>query len=198
MKSRNSSLAKPVPLSETTMSGNPWVAKTCRSFSIVAVPLVLVVGYTSIHLLYSSITIRNNCPINGPALSICMSWDRGFSGHSQGCRCAAAGAALCNWHTLHDLTLSSMQCLYPALATIGSSEPDFSFWPFLGGWCAGPLKAVSDPELVSPHGSPTRYNHCVCLIRLSSRRKAPCFCQGIYHPSSAELFWEPAVALASK
>ena len=93
------------------------------------------------------------------------------------------------------MTWPYLQCFYPALATIGSSEPDFSFWPFLGGWCAGPLKAVSDPELVSPHGSPTRYNHCVCLIRLSSRRKAPCFCQGIYHPSSAELFWEPAVAL---
>ena len=54
----NSSLAKPVPLSETTLSGNPWVAKTCRNFSIVAVALVIDVGYTSIHSLYVFITIR--------------------------------------------------------------------------------------------------------------------------------------------
>ena len=39
-----------------------------------------------------------------------------------------------------------LQFLYPALATIGSSAPDFSFWPFLGGRCAGPLKAVSDHD----------------------------------------------------
>ena len=72
----------------------------------------------------------------------------------------------------------------PVLATIGSSSPYFSFWPFL-----------ADPELVSPHGSTTRYNHRMWLICFSSRRKAPAFCQGIFHSSPAELFWEPAVAL---
>lgn len=51
MKRSNSSLVNPVPLFETTMSGNPWVAKTCLSSSIVAVALVLGAGYTSIHLL---------------------------------------------------------------------------------------------------------------------------------------------------
>ena len=33
------------------------------------------------------------------------------------------------------------------------------------------------------------------LICFSSRRKAPAFCQGIFHSSLAKLFWEPAVAL---
>ena len=94
MKSPFFSLAKPVPLSETTMSGNPWVAKICPSFSIVAFALVLDVGYSSIHLQYASITIRNNGPINGPAWSICKR-DQGVSGDSQGSRGAAAGAALC-------------------------------------------------------------------------------------------------------
>ena len=83
----------------------------------------------------------------------------------------------------------------PALATIGSSPPYFSFWPFLGGRYADPLRVVSDPELVSPHGSTTRYNRRMWLICFSSRRKAPAFCQGIFHSSPAELFWEPAVAL---
>ena len=83
-----------MPLSEITMLGNPWVAKPCQSFSVVAVALVLDVGYTSIHLPYASITIRNNCPINGPAWSICMR-NQSFSGHSQGCRGAAAGTAIC-------------------------------------------------------------------------------------------------------
>ena len=49
------------------MSGNPWAAKTFRSFSIVVVALVVDVGCTSDHLLYAPITIRNNCHINGPA-----------------------------------------------------------------------------------------------------------------------------------
>ena len=79
-----------------------------------------------------------------------------------------------------------LQCLYPALATIGSSPSYFSFWPFLSGRYAGPLRAASDPELVLPHGSPTRYNHCLCLIRFSSRRKAPGFWQGI---SSLQPCW---------
>ena len=112
-----------------------------------------------------------------------------FSGHYQGCR----GAALCNWHTLHDLTLSSISVSSPGhhryLRAI------FFIWPFLGGQWSGLLWAVSDPELVSPHGFLTRYNHCVCSTRFSSRRKAPGFCQGIYHPSPAELFWEPDVEL---
>ena len=112
MKSRNYSLAKPVPLSEITMSGNPWVAKTCRSFSILAVALVLDAEYTSIHLLYASITIRNNCLKNDNVWSICRR-DQAFSGHSQGCRGAAAGAAPCYGHNLHDLTLSSISVSSP-------------------------------------------------------------------------------------
>ena len=71
----------------------------------------------------------------------------------------------------------------------------FFICSFLGGQWAGPLRAFSDPELESPHGSRKRYNHCVCSTRFSSRRKAPGFCQGICHPIRAELFWEPDVEL---
>ena len=98
--------------------------------------------------------LLNNCPINDPTWSICMR-DQDFSGHSQGCR----GAALWNWHTLHDLTLSSMSASSPGHHRL--LRAIFFVWPFLGGRWAGPLRAVSHPGLVSPHGSPTRYNQQV-------------------------------------
>jgi len=77
IKVPNSSLVNPVPLSETTISGNPWVAKTHQSNSIVAIALILDVGYTFIHLLHALISIRNKCPINGLAWFICK-WDQGL------------------------------------------------------------------------------------------------------------------------
>ena len=48
--------------------------------SIVAVALILNVGYTSIHLLHALITTRNKWPINGQAWFMCK-WDQGLSGH---------------------------------------------------------------------------------------------------------------------
>ena len=92
------------------------------------------------------------------------------------------------------MTWRYLQCLYPPWPQ--QVAPRHIFHPpFLGGQWAGPLRAFSDPELESPHGSRKRYNHCVCSTRFSSRRKAPGFCQGIYHPIRAELFWQPDVEL---
>lgn len=105
IKVPNSSPVNPVPLSETTISGNPWVAKTHQSSSIVSVALILDVGYTSIHLLHALIMIRKKCPVNGPAWFMCK-WDQDLSGNSQGWRGAVAGAALWSPQTSHHWTLA--------------------------------------------------------------------------------------------
>ena len=69
-------------LSLTSCSGNPCVANSFLSLSIVLAALVVVIEITSGHFEWLSTTTRNIVPKNGPAKS---TWIRchGRAGHSQ-------------------------------------------------------------------------------------------------------------------
>ena len=69
-KSSNSLPTKLLPLSVTTISGSPWVAKAIRNFSVVALEVELVMGNASIHFECESNWMRNIFPRNGPALHL--------------------------------------------------------------------------------------------------------------------------------
>ena len=66
MNCQNSSLVKLVPLSVTSCSGSPNVAKVLIIFSIVTSDVDDFVMCTSIHLECASMRIRNICPKKGP------------------------------------------------------------------------------------------------------------------------------------
>ena len=92
------------------------------------------------------------------------------------------------------MTWPYLQCLYPPWPQ--QVAPRHIFHLAIPGWAVSrSSKSFFWPRAGSPHGSRKRYNHCVCSTRFSSRRKAPGFCQGIYHPIRAELFWQPDVEL---
>ena len=66
MNCQKSSLVNVLPLSVTSCSGSPNVAKTLLIFSLVTSDVDDFVMCTYIHLEYSSIKIRKMCPKKGP------------------------------------------------------------------------------------------------------------------------------------
>ena len=58
----NSPLVKTVPLSDTIVSGKPWVANDHLSLSIVAAEVAVFIGYKSNHLECALTMIRNMYP----------------------------------------------------------------------------------------------------------------------------------------
>ena len=79
-----------VPLSDTTISGSPWVAKIDRSTSVVTAVVAEETRLTSSHFELASTRTRYMCPRKGPAKSICKR-DQGRWGHSHGCSGTGAG-----------------------------------------------------------------------------------------------------------
>ena len=64
----NSSIVNAVPLSETKMSGSPYVANMVLSFSMITVDVTEPITARSIHVEWASIKIRNSPPPRkGPA-----------------------------------------------------------------------------------------------------------------------------------
>ena len=63
----NLCLVKQVPLFVTTVSGNPWTANDCGSFSTVAVDMQMSIGYTFNHFECASTSTTNIFPVDGPA-----------------------------------------------------------------------------------------------------------------------------------
>ena len=87
---RNSALVKAVPLSDTTVSGNPCVANTDLRTERTFPELVEDTMCASIHFECASTNTKKIFPIKGPAWS---TWilDQGRVGHSQGCKGVGAG-----------------------------------------------------------------------------------------------------------
>ena len=81
------------PLSETRISGNPWVENMFLSAFVVAADVVEGTTTTSSHLVCASMTTRNIFPRKGPAWSTCTRV-HGLPGHSHGCKGATEGAFL--------------------------------------------------------------------------------------------------------
>ena len=87
MNRRNSSLVKLVPLSVTSCSGSPNVAKVLLIFLIVTTDVDDFVMCTFIYLECASMRIRNMCPKRDQH----NSRDHSCSGHSHGWSGAAGG-----------------------------------------------------------------------------------------------------------
>ena len=87
-KSSNSFPTKLLPLSVTTISGSPWVAKAILNLPIVALEVELVMWNASIHFECEPTRMRNIFPRNGPTLH--RLWrTQGLCGNSQGCNGAS-------------------------------------------------------------------------------------------------------------
>ena len=67
IKFSNSLLVNTDPLSETIMSGKPWVEKINLNFSIVTAEVAAVTGWTSSHLECESVNTKKYLPKHGPA-----------------------------------------------------------------------------------------------------------------------------------
>ena len=92
----NSSLVKAVPLSDMTVSGNPWVAKVDLSTEIIFEQFVEGTVLASIHFEWA-------CPV----WSMCI-LDQDWFGHSQRCKWAGIGDFCANWHASQSFAFLSI------------------------------------------------------------------------------------------
>ena len=88
-------------------TARPWIANILLNHSSVARVVALCTGNTPIHLECASMGTRNIVPCIGTVYTR-WSRDHGFTGQSQGCSLASAGAARWSWHTEPSLCF---QCL---------------------------------------------------------------------------------------
>ena len=103
----NSSDVNCGPLSDTSCSGIPYAANSCRSILTVLVVEVQFISKTLGHFEWASTMTRNDLPKNGPANSI---WTRchGFVGQVHGCSGDFGGVFLCFWHSRQAFATLSM------------------------------------------------------------------------------------------
>ena len=114
--SSNSRLTKPVPLSVTTISGSPNLAKSDLSSSMTQLEEVEDVQTASIHLECASIATSMFFPSSGPAKS---RWSRahGLVGHFHGFSGASGGDYCVCWHSGQSLTDFSISAEIPGHQT---------------------------------------------------------------------------------
>ena len=102
-----------VPLSDTIVSGRPWVANILSRTLIVAEALVDDIVIISGHFECESTKIGLVTTFIGPAKSICTRL-YGFFVSAQGIRFSRGGPFAANWHLRQSLTNPSMSFSMPS------------------------------------------------------------------------------------